>query len=77
MRLSSNLSLATTESSNLISNAVVVWSLIAKALTLQGCREMEKTAKMKYWKLLELHRNVIAIYVQLANNSVLEITRIA
>lgn len=41
LRLSSNLSLATTESSNLISNAVVVWSLIAKALTLQGCIKRE------------------------------------
>ena len=34
--VSSSFSLATTDSSNLISKAVVVWSLIEKALTLQA-----------------------------------------
>ena len=41
LRLSSDLSLATTESSNLISNAVVVWSFIANALTLHGWKEKD------------------------------------
>jgi len=76
LRLSSDLSLATTESSNLISNAVVVWSFIANALTLQGCEASERescTISLAAWlpalyrgrNLVVKGKNSIATYVNI------------
>ena len=57
--VSSSFSLATTDSSNLISKAVVVWSLIENALTLQGwnAKQFSSTSLFNYEPTYKIHNH--------------------
>ena len=57
--VSSSFSLATTDSSNLISKAVVVWSLIENALTLQGwnAKQLSSTSLFNYEPTYKIHNH--------------------